>query len=79
MYSSMPPGLLRGHGAEPADHAGGRKRPCQDYRRFLSAGSSVPPLEALKLAGVDMTSPEPVRNALKIFQETIDQFRALNA
>ena len=35
--------------------------------------------EALKLAGVDMTSPEPVRNALKIFQETIDQFRALNA
>lgn len=51
----------------------------QDYRRFLSAGSSVPPLEALKLAGVDMTSPEPVRNALKIFQETIDQFRALNA
>ena len=51
----------------------------QDHRRFLSAGSSVPPLEALKLAGVDMTSPEPVRNALKIFQETIDQFRALNA
>lgn len=51
----------------------------QDYRRFLSAGSSVPPLEALKLAGVDMTSSEPVRNALKIFQETIDQFRALNA
>lgn len=51
----------------------------QDYRRFLSAGSSVPPLEALKLAGVDMSSPEPVRNALKIFQETIDQFRALNA
>lgn len=51
----------------------------QDYRRFLSAGSSVPPLEALKLAGVDMTCPEPVRNALKIFQETIDQFRALNA
>ena len=37
----------------------------QDYRRFLSAGSSVPPLEALKLAGVDMTSPEPVRNALR--------------
>ena len=51
----------------------------QDYRRFLSAGSSVPPLEALKLAGVDMTSPEPVRNALKLFQETNDEFGALNA
>lgn len=51
----------------------------QDYRRFLSAGSSVPPLEALKMAGVDMTSPEPVRNALKVFQETIDQLKALDA
>ena len=25
-----------------------------DYRKFLSAGSSVPPIEALKLAGIDM-------------------------
>ena len=50
-----------------------------DYRKFLSAGSSVPPLEALKLAGVDMSSPEPVRNALKIFKETIDQLKALKA
>jgi oligoendopeptidase F len=31
----------------------------EDYRRFLSAGSSVYPLEALKLAGVDLTSPGP--------------------
>ena len=50
-----------------------------DYRKFLSAGSSVPPLEALKLAGVDMSSPEPVRNALKIFKETLDQLKALKA
>ena len=35
--------------------------------------------EALKLAGVDMSSPEPVRNALKIFKETIDQLKALRA
>ena len=34
---------------------------------------------ALKLAGVDMSSPEPVRNALKIFKETIDQLKALKA
>ena len=50
-----------------------------DYRKFLSAGSSVPPLEALKLAGVDMSSPEPVRNALRIFKETLDQLKALKA
>ena len=35
--------------------------------------------QALKLAGVDMSSPEPVRNALKIFKETIDQLKALKA
>ena len=36
----------------------------KDYRRFLSAGCSVPPIEALKLAGIDMSRPEPIRKAL---------------
>lgn len=47
-----------------------------DYRRFLSAGCSVPPLEALKLAGIDMSSPEPLRRAMQVFRETLEQFRA---
>lgn len=41
------------------------------YRRFLSAGCSVPPIEALKLAGIDMSSPEPVRAAMEVFKETV--------
>lgn len=50
-----------------------------DYRKFLSAGSSVPPIEALKLAGIDMSKPEPVRAAMKVFKETLDKFKdALN-
>ncbi|MBQ8537607.1 MAG: oligoendopeptidase F, partial [Clostridia bacterium] len=48
-----------------------------DYRRFLSAGSSLPPIEALKLAGVDMASPEPVKAALKIFGETVSKLEQL--
>ena len=39
----------------------------KDYRKFLSAGCSVPPIDALKLAGIDMSSPEPLRKAMKVF------------
>ena len=47
-----------------------------DYRKFLSAGCSVPPIEALKLAGIDMSKPEPIRAAMKVFKETLEQFKA---
>jgi len=46
----------------------------KDYRRFLSAGSSVPPIEALKLAGIDMSKPEPIRRAMGVFRATLDEF-----
>ena len=41
------------------------------YRKFLSAGCSVPPIEALKLAGIDMASPEPIRRAMEVFKATV--------
>ena len=41
------------------------------YRKFLSAGCSVPPIDALKLAGIDMASPEPIRKAMEAFRETV--------
>ena len=46
----------------------------RDYRKFLSAGSSVPPIDALKLAGIDMSSPEPIRRAMEVFAQTLDRF-----
>lgn len=49
----------------------------KDYRKFLSAGSSVPPIEALKLAGIDMSSPEPLRKAMNVFKETLEKFKAV--
>lgn len=48
-----------------------------DYKRFLSAGSSTDPISLLKIAGVDMSSPEPVNAALKLFGELIDEMEAL--
>lgn len=47
-----------------------------DYRRFLTLGGSDYPIEELKVAGVDLTSPETVRDAMKVFAETIKEFKA---
>ena len=49
----------------------------RDYRKFLSAGCSVPPIEALKLAGIDMSSPEPIRRAMEVFRETVEKMKAI--
>ncbi len=48
-----------------------------DYMKFLSAGGSVPPIEALKLAGVNMEDPATVEDALRVFADTVAQLEAL--
>lgn len=49
----------------------------KDYLKFLSSGSSTDPISLLKIAGVDMNSPEPIENALKLFGELIDELDEL--
>ena len=49
----------------------------EDYLGFLSAGSSVYPLEALKSAGVDLTNPEPVEKAFASLAEVVDRLEEL--
>ncbi len=51
----------------------------KDYISFLSGGCSKSPIELLKGAGVDMTSPEPVEQALQLFGELLDEMEALMA
>lgn len=41
----------------------------EKYKQFLSGGSSMDPIELLKLCDVDMSSDEPVREALAVFEE----------
>lgn len=48
-----------------------------DYIRFLSGGCSKSPIDLLKGAGVDMTSAEPVNQALALFGELLDEMEAL--
>ena len=49
----------------------------KDYLNFLSGGCSASPIELLKGAGVDMTSPAPVEQALELFGELLDEMEAL--
>ena len=48
-----------------------------DYLRFLSSGCSKTPIELLKIAGVDMTTPEPVNSGLALFGELIGEMEEL--
>ena len=49
----------------------------KDYLSFLSGGCSKSPIDLLKGAGVDMTSPEPVEAALELFGRLLDEMDEL--
>ena len=48
-----------------------------DYKKFLSGGSSADPISLLRIAGVDMSSPDPINSALKLFGELVDELDSL--
>lgn len=49
----------------------------EDYKKFLKGGSSDYPIELLKIAGVDMGSREPVKAAMKVFEELLEELEKL--
>ena len=49
----------------------------RDYLNFLSGGCSKSPIDLLKGAGVDMTGPEPVTQALDLFEQLLDEMEEL--
>ncbi len=44
-----------------------------NYRSFLKLGGSMFPIDELKVAGVDMNRPEPVRETLAYFSDSIEK------
>ncbi|WP_337122962.1 hypothetical protein, partial [Staphylococcus aureus] len=44
---------------------------------FLKKGSSNYPIEILKNAGVDMTTPEPIEQACEVFEQKLNAFEKL--
>lgn len=49
----------------------------EDYKKFLSGGCSKNPIDLLKIAGVDMSTKEPVQQALRLFEELLDEMEEL--
>ena len=49
----------------------------EEYLRFLTTGGSDYPLEELKIAGVDLTGPDVVSRALRVFDETLTELEEL--
>ena len=48
-----------------------------DYKKFLKGGCSMTPIELLQLAGVDMTTKEPVNAAMAIFNDLLMKLEEL--
>ena len=48
-----------------------------DYLKFLSGGCSKSPIDLLKIAGVDMTTAEPVNAGLAMFDRLLDEMEEL--
>lgn len=62
-------GMIRREGAPAVER----------YKKFLRAGGSLYPIDALKLAGIDMSSPEPVRKALDEFDALLKRYEEVCA
>ena len=68
-------------GAKGIEVAGGAvtapNQAVADYLGFLSGGSSKPPIELLRGAGVDMADPKPIDDALGLFASLVDEMGEL--
>lgn len=49
----------------------------EDYKKFLKGGSSMYPLDLLRMAGVDMEQKKPVEDALNVFAHYLDEMERL--
>ena len=49
----------------------------ENYKKFLSMGSSAHPVDELKVAGVDMSQKEPIIMAMEMFKDLVNQFEEL--
>jgi oligoendopeptidase F len=47
------------------------------YLGFLKSGGSKFPLETLKVAGVDMTTPKPIESTLRLFERRLSELEGL--
>jgi len=49
----------------------------ENYIKFLKKGSSEYSIDLLKIAGVDMSTPKPIENAMEVFKDLLDKIEAI--
>ncbi len=49
----------------------------EDYRKFLTTGGSLHPIDELRIAGVDMSRQESVQSTVDQFAATLEQLEEL--
>jgi len=55
----------------------GGKQEREDYFAFLKSGGSRFPIESLKIAGVDMSAPEPINAACQTFRDLVNELEKM--
>jgi oligoendopeptidase F len=55
----------------------GEPNATKDYLAFIKSGGSLYPLDALRMAGVDMSTPEPVEKTFAVLARLVDQLEEL--
>src|SRR5216110_2160914 len=55
----------------------GQPASVEAYLKFLRSGGSKFPLETLRAAGVDMTTPAPIESTLRLFERRLEELEAL--
>ena len=56
----------------------GKPNAVENYKKFLSCGTTLNPIESLKLADVDLNKKEVIESAINMFKETIEEFKEIN-
>ncbi|MBK8165849.1 MAG: oligoendopeptidase F [bacterium] len=70
-------GLTSGLALADEITANGEKPARRYIDNMLKAGSSAPPLDILRSAGVDLETPAPIVAAMDMFERTVDEFDRL--
>lgn len=55
----------------------GDKAVKEGYFKFLSGGNSMPPIDLLRLCGIDMSTAQPVKEALFVFEGLLNDMKGL--
>ena len=56
----------------------GKPNAVENYKKFLSCGTTLNPIESLKLADVDLNKKEVIESAINMFKEIIEEFKEIN-